>query len=260
MKLAPSTQSEYRRLLRAVEDVFGSVPLEVFSDKKDAKRARRRLLEWRDKLAAEDKLREAENRLTVLQRVMSWAVDRGTIEINPLDTWERHYKADRADKIWTPHHVEAFVEKASPEMRLAIYLALYTGQRQGDLLKLTWPQYRDGNLYIRQGKGNRHVEVPCIERVRAMLDDIRARPVQSTHILTTANSRRWLKRHFSRQFKDTCDRAGIVGLTFHDLRGTAVTLLAEADLPLLVGTRAAGNASNKIDRISCLRCIAVSMR
>ena len=54
------------------------------------------------------------------------------------------------------------------------------------------------------------------------------RALIATHILTTPAGRPWLKRHFSRQWKDTCDRAGIDGLHFHDLRGTSVTLLAEA--------------------------------
>jgi integrase len=227
--LRDTTRTEYKRMLRSIEDEWGSMPLAAVSDPK----ARGAFLGWRDQVANQRGLREAENRVTIFARVLAWSVDRALIVANPLATWERKYKADRADKIWTPHHIEAFARAASPELRLALYVALYTGQRQADLLKLTWSQYRDGKLYIRQGKGHQHVEVPCIEPVRLMLDELRSRPLLSTHILTTQNGRPWLKRHFSRQFRECCDKAGVTGLTFHDLRGTAVTLLAEAgcDVP-----------------------------
>jgi integrase len=40
---------------------------------------------------------------------------------------------------------------------------------------------------------------------------------------------RWTGDGFSASFRKTCEAAGIEGLTFHDLRGTAVTRLALAD-------------------------------
>jgi integrase len=83
---------------------------------------------------------------------------------------------------------------------------------------------------LRQGKSGRSVYVPCIERLRTLLDELRTSGSStSAYILTTEQDRPWRKRHFSRLFKATCDRAGIPReLTFHDLRGTAVTMLAES--------------------------------
>lgn len=166
--LRDSTKTEYRRLLGYAESDFGDFPLEALKDA----RTRGELLAWRDKLAVAGKLREAENRLTVLARVFSWAIDRGSITTNPLLSWGRSYKADRTDKIWTPEHVEAFTAIASSEMALALYLALYTGQRQGDLLRLTWNNYDGAELRLKQSKGNRHVVVPCIPFLKAMLDEL----------------------------------------------------------------------------------------
>lgn len=222
--LRDSTKTEYRRLLGYAEADFGDFPLEALKDP----RTRGELLAWRDKLAVAGKLREAENRLTLLARVFSWGIDRGSITINPLLSWGRSYKADRADKVWTPDHVEAFTAVASKEMALALYVALYTGQRQGDLLRLTWSSYSDGVLRLKQSKGNRHVAVPCIPFLKSMLDELRDGDRPSTHILTSAHGQPWKKRAFSGSFKEACDAAGISGLTFHDLRGTAVTMLADA--------------------------------
>lgn len=44
---------------------------------------------------------------------------------------------------------------AEPEMKLALVLALHTGQRQGDLLRLAWSNYNGTHLSLRQGKSRR---------------------------------------------------------------------------------------------------------
>jgi len=47
-------------------------------------------------------------------------------------------------------------------------------------------------------------------------------------VLTADRGGPWRKRHFSRRFNEACAEAGITGLTFHDARGTAITMLTEA--------------------------------
>ncbi len=66
----------------------------------------------------------------------------------------RLYDSNRADIIWLPEHVDAFCNVAAPELRVALLLAVYTGQRQGDLLRLTWNQYDGEWITLRQGKSN----------------------------------------------------------------------------------------------------------
>lgn len=227
-KLAARTLRDYRHHLRAFGSRFGTMPLEIFKDRADSKKARGIFLSYHDKLS---KLtpKKADYVMTVVARAFAWAEDRGLIEDHPLLAWGRAYKADRSDKIWTPADVEAFLTTASPEMTLALLLALYTGQRQGDLLRLTWLNYRSGTLYLKQSKGQRRVQVPCIGQLRSMLDALRdSRERTSTHILVSPQGRPWKTRRFSFVFKRTCERARVSGLTFHDLRGTAVTTLADA--------------------------------
>jgi integrase len=47
-------------------------------------------------------------------------------------------------------------------------------------------------------------------------------------IITTKTGRPWKPRYFKAQWEAASKDAGITDLHFHDLRGTAVTLLAEA--------------------------------
>src|SRR6516165_7995122 len=81
--------------------------------------------------------RKADYVWTTLARVLSFAKDRGKIAVNVCERGGRLYDADRAEIVWTADDIREFCAVASPELRAALLLALWTGQRQGDLLKLT---------------------------------------------------------------------------------------------------------------------------
>jgi integrase len=51
-------------------------------------------------------------------------------------------------------------------------------------------------------------------------------------VLTTETGLAFQKRYFAEQWAETCKAAGITGLHFHDIRGTTVTMLAEAGCTL----------------------------
>ncbi|WP_346016959.1 hypothetical protein [Methylobacterium sp. GC_Met_2] len=53
-----------------------------------------------------------------------------------------------------PEHVAAFAEAATPEIWLAMMLALHTGQRQGDLLALPWSAWDGRAITLRQGRAD----------------------------------------------------------------------------------------------------------
>ncbi|PHR23281.1 MAG: integrase [Hoeflea sp.] len=225
-KLADSTRSEYRRVMTFWEDQYGTCPHVALEDKA----FRRDVLKWHDGYSAAHP-READNRVTILARVLSWAAKDGPLDRNVLDSFDRAYQGDRSEKIWLPEHVEAFMAVAEPEMRLAIVLALHTGQRQGDLLQLAWSNYNGTHLALRQGKSRRAdkpgrlVTIRCTKALKTTLDGLDKR---STLILTTKTGRAFKKRYFADQWEKTCKAAGIEDLHFHDIRGTTVTMLFQA--------------------------------
>jgi integrase len=65
----------------------------------------------------------------------------GWIDANPCEKGGRLYNQSRRDKIWTREDELAFLERAPRHLHLALTLALWTGQRQADLLRLTWSAY-----------------------------------------------------------------------------------------------------------------------
>ncbi|MVS99772.1 hypothetical protein [Devosia marina] len=118
-------------MLTKVEEKFGTMPIAALEDK----RVRGDFMDWRDEVLSVSGPREADNRISILSTLLSWAVDRTRIWHNHAIGIARLHKTDRSDKLWLPKHVEAFMSEASVEMQRALILALHTGQRQGDLRK-----------------------------------------------------------------------------------------------------------------------------
>ena len=218
-KLAEKTRKDYRRYLDGLRDRFGTLPIEALSDR----RIRQDFFEWRDQFASRP--RTADYAWSVLRRVLSWAYDHGKIDINHTIKPGRLYDSDRSDLIWLPEHVEAFCKVASDELKLALMLAIFTGQRQGDLIKMAWGQYDGEWINHRQSKGKKRVSVPVHSDLRKVLDRV---PRRSTLILTTPSGLPWKSDWFRNRWGKAAKAAGIKDLHFYDLRGTAVTMLAEA--------------------------------
>jgi integrase len=138
---------------------------------------------------------------------------------------ERLYHADRSE-IWSEPQIAAFMGVASEPLQRALVLALETGQRQGDLLTLPWSAYDGAWIKLKQGKTGRRVSIPVTRRLRAVLENT---PKTATVILTNKRGIAWQGNRFRKAWGDATRKAKIEDRTFHDLRGTSVTRLAEAE-------------------------------
>jgi integrase len=228
--LQPTTQKEYRRILMAIEAKFGRAPIDAMADSRFSGDA----LEWRDEIAA-SKPREADNRMIVFGRLLSWAKKRQRISANVLEGYERVYRTDRSDKIWLPKHIAAMQQAASAEFWPLFLGALFTGLRQGDLRRLPWSAY-DGAAITwrvtkrRKGDAGVKVTIPCTTALRSLMESL---PRRGPLIFTTTTGRAWQKRYVASHFETARAKAAealpeIAALHFHDTRGTAITMLAEA--------------------------------
>lgn len=221
-KTSASHQRALRSYLELIRKAFGTMPLTVIEDR----RVRGDFRKWRDKFIATP--RKADYAWTTLSRLMTFAIDRGHIAINPCTGAGRLYEADRADKIWEAGDLRQFLEAASTPLQRALMLALWTGQRQGDLLKLTWSAYDGQMIRLKQSKGKARVPVPVGGPIKDMLDTMVQERKNAVMILTNSRGQPWTSDGFRASWEKAYKKAGIVGLHFHDLRGTAVTRLALA--------------------------------
>jgi integrase len=231
--LSERTRKDYVGIIqKVIEPEFSDFPLSALADK----RTRGIFLDWRDRLALKSR-RQADYAWTVLALVLSWSKDRGHIDINPCERGGRLYRGSRAEKIWTDDDEALFLKSAPAHLHLPLMLGLWTGQRQGDLLRLPWSAYDGTHIRLRQSKGKVRVVIPVGAPLKRALN---AAVKRCTIILTTTEGNPWTPDGFRTSWRKACKRAGIVGVTFNDLRGTAVTRLAlagctEAEIATITG-------------------------
>ena len=220
-KIVPRTQADYRRQFKLINREFGDLPLAKLPE------ARGMFQEWRDEIA-ERSLRQADAAWIALARVLSWALDRRYIAVNPCERGGGLYHGTRADKVWSSDQEAVFLATASAPLRLALTLAIWTGQRQGDLLKLPWSAWdrtatnkaAHGKIRLKQSKTGIGVEITVSAVLKAALDTA---PCKSPIILLSSDGKPWTANGFSSSWRKACKKAGVTGVTFNDLRGTFVT-------------------------------------
>lgn len=226
-KLRPRSKKDYRDHIKAIENRFGDLPVAALDDAG----VRRHFLKWRDELGNSSK-RQADYAIAVLRRVLSCSRSRGYILYNHAEQIAKLDASDRSQKVWTQDNIEAFIHVAHIEIAFALVLAVETGQRQGDLLALTWGAYADGVLTVNASKTGVTVYVPVTNKLRGWFDRIKAHResmgVNAITILADTKGLPWQEHSFRRNFRAARNKAGISELTFHDLRGTCVTNLADA--------------------------------
>jgi integrase len=219
-KISPRTRLDYVKQIRRIERDFGDFPIKALGDP----RARSIFLEWRDRLA-QTSLRQADYAYGTLSRVLAWAHASGLVTTNPCAGGGKLYSGSRVQKVWDDEEVARFLKTAPPYLRLAMLLAVNTGQRQGDLLRLPWSAYDGKVIRLKQRKTGAYVPIPVSDALKAALD---AAPRKSPIMLVNSDDKPWSESGFQGAWGKATARAGISGLTFHDLRGTAVVTLARA--------------------------------
>ena len=240
-RLAPRTQSDYKKFLKLIRNEFGDMPIKLLADP----RTRGQLLAWRDRLAAKSR-RQGDYAFSVLARTISWAFDRGLVPANPCERPGRLYRSTRRESIWEDADEAAFLAVAPDHMQLAFQLAVWTGQRQGDLIKLPWSAYDGSHIRLKQGKTGKRVVVRVAGPLKAILDST---PKRAVTILTTATGSSWTGNTFGTAWRRLCRKAQVSGLTFHDLRGTAVTRLAHAGATEAEIASVTGHSSREVGAI-----------
>lgn len=243
---AKSTQKEYIRMLAHIEREFGEMPIKALESPK----VRGVFIGYQERIGSSTP-READNQLSVLSAVFSYAFDKGHISRNPLIGFRRLHKSDRSDIIWTARDVALFMKNAPVELQRVLILALHTGQRYGDLIHLRWSDFDVDHLQLKQSKTGARVQVHCTTALRKMLETA---PRTSPYILTRADGRPWFSdkddKQLAKAWRTHMEAAGFypkpfdeltaeekrAHLHFNDIRGTAVTLLAEsgATVPQIV--------------------------
>ena len=136
--------------------------------------------------------------------------------------------------VWESEHIDQFIAKAKPRLKVAAGLLFYTAQRPSDVMEMNWSKFvfkEDGRLWvdlIDQSKTGELVRVPVHKRLAEILRDA---PTRSGLLVPAPwAGDEWEYRNFARAWDATMRRAGLddLGLQRRDLHRTAMVRMAEA--------------------------------
>lgn len=209
-----TTRYDYDRHMRLLCELFGERPIAAFTP--------RLIYAYRQKMPSG---RQGMYRMQVLRLLMGHAVRMGELPTNPASQMRLETPPART-ALWLPEQRRAFLELAPPSVRLAFLLALYTGQREADVLSMRWTDIRDGWIQIVQQKTGRRVAIPLHSKLRAALAE--APKAGLCIVISERSGAPWRPDSFRGAVQRTSEAAGITGVKFMDLRRTAVTSLADA--------------------------------
>lgn len=214
-KLRPSTRRDYERIIGAIKVRWEDMPLRAL----EAKGARTLLIDWRNEMRSAP--RSADMHLTVFARIVAWGKDREHVARNPLERVKKLHNGSRKDIIWMPSQLDTLLAKASPHLVSVAKMALWTMQRQSDILTMPTIAFDGGRLWITQGKTGARVRVRPATEILQTLNDAKEKGRQ--RVLVNSFGDNWTSSGFRASWRKEMARLHITGVTFHDLRGTGIT-------------------------------------
>ncbi|GBQ04956.1 tyrosine-type recombinase/integrase [Saccharibacter floricola] len=218
LELAEETRKTYGRILLRMQEQdyaqylvsdFGPVHIRRFLDRLG------------DRPAA------ANSWLKQFRILFDYAVEYGWCERNPAREVKRRKEKGEGQETWSEAHIAQF-EQAWPsgsQPRLALALLLYTGQRTGDVVRMSSTNRRDDLIALQQHKTGKRLLIPVHPCLAAELENAST----GAAFLITAQDKPFSPKGFYERFKEWRRKAGLPeGLSPHGLRKAAARRLAEA--------------------------------
>lgn len=216
-KLQKKTQEGYLWGLSCLTDAQKALPV--------ARMDRAWIIRTQDKLASTPG--KANYFVTVLKKALFWGIDRGWLKTNPAMKIER-LSSGPGYRAWSNAEIAAFTGPEALAFALPVLLALYTGQRRGDVLCLPWSAYDGHSISLTQSKTGTMVSIPAHPVLKKALD-IAALNKTAITICTRPDGHAWRESHFAHAFAAKRIALQLPDDTqFHGLRHSAASRLAEA--------------------------------
>jgi integrase len=223
--LADATQRGYTRMI----DILRPIDRMPHAELTPAFIAR-----LRDSISQKRGRRTANYVMAVISVACEHGRERGLLLANPVRGVKRKRRdreAPRANRPWSRDEMRVVLDEAPPGLRVPIAIAMYTGLRKGDILSLTKASLRGDRLVLSTGKTRAELRLPIHTELRRLLADGPAH--DAITICASRYGTPWTIDGFNSSFIKFIAKLlaqGRVGkgLTFHGLRHTVGTLLAEA--------------------------------
>ena len=222
LQLAKSTQDWYSTYLKEISSSWGK--LEV------AKLRASHILAFRDKYL--DRPTTANAYLSTLNTLIKWGIPNDFRKDNPCTFVKKLKIKSDGYPPWRDNDIEHFIKNASKIYTDVVHMALYTGQRRSDLIKMKWSDVDDrGFIHVVQQKTSKHVWVAIHPILKTIMKQINK---NGEYILTNASDQAWTTEALKSGMRRVLNSKIMKplkekNLTLHGLRKSATEKLYEAD-------------------------------
>lgn len=208
---AAATQRDYLRYAARIRRVFGESRLADVETKHIAR--------YLDERTAKI---EANREIAFLSSVYTKAIRWGWCSTNPCRGVERNHEARRRRYI-DDAELEKLRETAADHMRAVIDLAVLTGMRKKDLLKIRLSDIREDGLYVEQSKTGKRQLFEWTEALRDAVSRAKTprRGIGSLYLFANRAGHPYTTTGFDSIWQRVKKKSGIKDLRFHDLRAKA---------------------------------------
>lgn len=218
------TQADYRYALDKLLEKFGNAPID------QVKASHVTLyIEQRSQSSKHRALREK----AVMSMLYAWAIERDFCQFNPAGAVKTKKLPGRKAIYISDDMLDAVYDQAPPDLKDAMDLAYYIGQRPGDLLDMTLVRIRDGMLEYRQNKTGTAQRIAMTGGLAEVIERIQTRKaehkVSSLFLLVNERGQKMTRAMLRSRFEAARTAAGISGkdFQFRDLRRKSGTDLRD---------------------------------
>jgi integrase len=215
---AETTKRNYRRVLDQLRENYGAG---LLADLKP-----RHVRTIRNEIG-KTSTTAADIAMSLISALWNFAVEQLGLELDadPTHGIPRVHEVKHEHEPWPSELIARFMQEARPSLRWAVKLALYTGQRRSDLVKMRWSHFDGDFIEVRQQKTGELVSVPCHKELRAELESM---PRIAETILVGERGAPLTGSSLSVMVRRQLREMGVDGYAIHGLRKNAAVALADA--------------------------------
>jgi integrase len=248
--LSPRTKQDYEKVIAYLAPLY-EVPVAAFTPPK--------IVAMRDQWMKERGRRFVNYCRTVLILLMNRAVELGLVPTNPAKA-VRKVKRDKSlaplNRPWSEAEQLAVWKRTGDDryrhLRLPLAVGLYTGMREADMAALHRNVARDGRIAIETKKRLVRIDLAVLPELATAIAE--APPQDTLTLCVNSRGQPWtldgFRASFFKMLKDL-EKEGAIepGLTYHGLRHTVASRLAERGVGLEDIAAVLGQKSSKVAEI-----------
>ena len=163
---APATQADYMRYLDIMRRAWGPLLVSGVRPK--------HVLKLRDAFAATPVA--ANHLLSVAKTLINWGIPREFTDTNPCTAIPKFVTEDGGARPWPIWAFDLIESHAREDIRHAVWLARYTGQRQADVLRMSKTDLEDGGINVTQQKTGKRLWIPLHQNLRTEMERWKINP------------------------------------------------------------------------------------